>query len=102
MTCEPWSKIIILLLLLLLKIILIMLIIIIIILVIYYFYHYYYNSNIVFFQESKVHIDPFASPHGTPCPVRTDPFGICLSIFCLFPCICIHFELVDVPNKVVK
>ena len=63
MTCEPWSKIIILLLLLLLKIILIiliMLIIIIIILVIYY-YHYCYNSNIDFFQESKIHIDPFAS-----------------------------------------
>ena len=48
------------LLLLLLKIILIMLIIIIIILVIYY-YHYCYNSNIDFFQESKMHIDPFAS-----------------------------------------
>ena len=43
-----------------------------------------------------------SAPHGTPCPVRTDPFGVCLSIFCLFPCICIHFELVDVPNKAVK
>ena len=38
-----------------------MLIIIIIILVIYYYYRYCYNSNIDFFQESKIHIDPFAS-----------------------------------------
>lgn len=39
-------------------------------------------------------------PHmGLHVPFALTLLAYAYPFFCLFPCICIHFELVDVPNK---